>query len=98
MQTTDLTLKSLHLMSPGLADDFEQQLRAAVTNCQQRPSLANERKVTITIGLKPHPEDPDDVLIQPVTTSKTPARKIDTIRARRARNNQLQFDFLEESM
>ena len=46
--------------------------------------------------ITPHPEDADDVLIDPVTTRKTPARKVEPIRARRTSRNQLQFDFLED--
>ena len=96
MQSTEFSLKSLHLLSPGLADDFQQQLEAAVQDCRQRPSLADKREVTIKLTVTPHPEDPDDVAIQPVTTRKTPARKIDPIRARRTPKNQLQFDFADE--
>ena len=98
LNTTELSLKSLHLLSPGLADDFQQQLEAAVKDCKQRPSLAQKRVVEIKLTITPHPEDPDDVAIEPVTTRKTPARKIEPIRARRTPRNQLQFDFLEESM
>jgi hypothetical protein len=93
MHTAELSLRTLHQLSPGLADDFQQQLEAAVMDCKQRPSLADKREVTIKLTVTPHPEDPDDVLIQPVTMRKTPARKIDTIRARRTPKNQLQFDF-----
>ena len=98
METTELSLESLHLLSPGLADDFQQQLEAAVLDCHQRPSLAEKREVTIKLTVKPHPEDPDDVVIQPVTTRKTPARKIDTIRARRTPRNQLQFDYIQDAL
>ena len=96
MKTLELSLKTLHVLSPGLADDFQQQLEAAVQDCKQRPSLAKPREVNVKLTITPHPEDPDDVSIQPVTTSKTPARKIDVIRARRTPKNQLQFDFSEE--
>ena len=68
METTELTLKSLHLLSPGLAADFQQQLEAAVMDCKQRPSLAAKREVQIKLTVTPHPEDPDDVMIEPVTT------------------------------
>lgn len=98
MNTAELSLKSLHLLSPGLADDFQQQLEAAVMDCKQRPSLGDKREVTIKLTVTPHPEDPDDVSIQPVTTRKTPARKIDPIRARRTPKNQLQFDFHEDQL
>lgn len=98
MDTTSLTLKSLHLLSRGLADDFSQQLEAAVSDCKQRPSLAAKREITIKLTVIPHPEDPDDVLIEPVTTRKTPARKIEPIRARRTPRNQLQFNFYEEQL
>lgn len=98
MNSTELSLRSLHLLSSGLADDFQQQLEAAVADCRQRPSLPNKREITLKLSVKPHPEDPDDVLIEPVTTRKTPARKIEPIRARRTRANQLQFDFADESL
>lgn len=96
MQTCELSLKTLHQLSPGLADDFQQQLESAVADCKQRPSLADKREVVLKLTITPHPEDPDDVSIQPVTVRKTPARKIDPIRARRTPKNQLQFDFREE--
>ncbi len=98
MQTSQLTLKSLHLISPELADDFAQQLEAAVMDCKQRPSLSEKREITLKLTIIPSPEDPDDVLIQPITTRKTPARKIERIKARRTPRNQLQFDFTEEEM
>jgi hypothetical protein len=68
---------------------------AAVLDCRQRPALAEKREVAIRLVIKPHPEDVDDVLIEPVTTRKTPARKIQPVRARRTHRNQLQFDFSE---
>lgn len=98
MHTTELSLKSLHLLSDGLAEDFAQQLSAAVEDCKQRPSLAAKREITLKLTVTPHPEDPDDVLIEPVTTRKTPARKIEPIRARRTRRNQLQFDFQDDEL
>lgn len=84
MNTTTLSLETLHNLSEGLADDFRQQLESAVADCRQRPSLPDKRKVTIELIVTPHPEDPEDVLIQ---------------RARRTPKNQLQFDFFasEES-
>jgi hypothetical protein len=94
VRTQELSLRTLHQLSPGLADDFQQQLEAAVLDCKQRPSLGEKREVTIKLTVTPHPEDPDDVSIQPVTGRKTPARKIDPIRARRTPKNQLQFDYL----
>ena len=93
MQTTELSLETLHLFSADLADDFDLQLREAVADCRQRPSLAAKREVSIRLNIKPHPDDPDDVTIEAITTRKTPARKLDPIRARRTARNQLQFDF-----
>jgi hypothetical protein len=40
VNTTTLALNTLHLLSSGLAEDFEQQVTATVQNCRQRPSLA----------------------------------------------------------
>jgi hypothetical protein len=96
MKAFTLTLSTLHQLSPELADDFAQQIEAATADCRQRPSLAKKREVSIKLTIIPHPEDPDDVLIAPITTRKTPARHIQPIRARRTPKNQLQFDFTEE--
>ena len=96
MKTSTLTLETLHLLSEGLRDDFTQQVEAAVADCRQRPTLPDRREVTLKLVITPHPEDPDDVLIHPVTTRKTPARKIEPIRARRSRKNQLMFDWWGE--
>lgn len=95
MQTATLTLATLANLSGDLAEDFSQQLEAAVADCKQRPSLAKRREVKLTLTIYPDPNDPDDVLIEPVTTRKTPARTIQPVRARRTARNQLQFDFSE---
>jgi hypothetical protein len=96
MNTTTLELQTLHLLSADLAEDFAHQVSAAVADCRQRPSLAAKREVTLKLSITPHPDDSDDVCVVPVTTRKTPARKIDAIRARRTMRNQLQFDFEDE--
>jgi hypothetical protein len=93
MKTANLELKTLHLLSDDLTVDFVQQIEAAVLDCKQRPSLSAKREVSLKLTVTPHPEDPEDVVILPVTTRKTPARKIDPIRARRTGRNQLQFDW-----
>lgn len=93
MKTNQLTLDTLHLLSPDLAQDFREQLEAAVMDCRQRPSLAKKREINIRLTITPNPNDPDDVDINPVTTRKTPARELATIRARRTPKNQLQFDY-----
>jgi len=98
MDTAQLNLRSLYLLSSGLDSDFREQLEAAVLDCKQRPSLAEKREITLRLTITPHPMDPDDVLIQPVTTRKTPARKNEPIRARRTGQNQLQFDFQEQDL
>jgi len=98
VHSTELTLRSLHLLSDSLAEDFREQLEAAVLDCKQRPALAKKREITIRLSVLPDPEDPDDVLIKPVTTRRTPAREIQPIRARRTSRNQLQFDFSDEEL
>lgn len=81
------------MLSPDLEADFKQQLESAVADCRQRPSLAKKREVHVKLEITPHPQEPDDVIIQPITTRKTPSRVIDPIRGRRSRKDQLQFDF-----
>ncbi len=97
MNSATLGLETLHHLSEGLRDDFRQQIEAAVLDCKKRPTLPDKREVTLKLTITPRPEDPDDVLIHPVTTRKTPARKIEPVRARRSRSNQLQFDWYEEA-
>lgn len=96
MQTATLNLETLHLLSDGLSQDFKEQLEAAVLDCRQRPTLPAKREVTLKITIVPHPEDPDDVLINPVTTRKTPSRVIEPIRGRRTQKDQLLFDFMND--
>jgi len=93
MKTTTLTLETLHFLSEGLREDFRQQLEAAVEDCKQRPSLPDKREITLKLSIVPHPEDPEDVLISPVTTRKMPARKIEPICGKRSHKGQLLFDF-----
>jgi hypothetical protein len=95
-KTTTLELATLHRLSDDLAADFTQQVEAAVLDCRQRPSLPAKREVTLKLTITPHPEDPEDVVILPVTTRKTPSREIDPIRARRTPKNQLQFDWMDD--
>ena len=93
MTTATLKLSTLHNLSAALAKDFDEQLAAAVADCKARPAISKPREVKITLRVKPHLDDVDDVLIEPITTTKTPARQLDPIRARRSVRNQLQFDF-----
>lgn len=93
MNTAALTLETLHLLSDDLKQDFAEQMRVAVADCRKRPAFKKARTVKIEIRIEPHIEDPDDVMIYPITTLKTPARQLDPIRARRSKQDQLQFDF-----
>lgn len=96
MRSATMTLETLHLLSNDLCDDFKQQLDAAIADCRQRPAPSKKRRVELRLDITPHPQDPDDVIIQPVTIRKTPARLIQPIRARRGRGDQLQFDFADD--
>lgn len=98
MQSATLTLETIHLLGPELAEDFRQQLDLAIADCRQRPALAKKREVHLRLEITPHPQDLDDVLIQPITTRKTPARIIQPVRGRRGRQDQLQFDFPEQDV
>lgn len=98
-QFTDLTLKSLHLLSPQLAADFQDKMRAAVVDVKQRITLGQAREVSIKLVVKPHPEDEADVLIQPEVTAKTPSRKLEAIRClRNNKTNQLRFEFEDSDL
>ena len=97
-QSTPLTLKSLHLLAPDLAEDFAQNLEACVNDCAQRPSLPKYRELTMKLRIKPHVEDSEDCWIEGTVSRKTPAREIDPIRAIRTHDKQLRFEFSEEDM
>ena len=96
MKAMTLSLETLSKLSPDLNDDFNMQLESAIADCRQRPSLPAKREVLLKLVIYPHPQDPDDVMIEPVTQRKTPTRKINPIHARRTAKNQLQFDFMED--
>jgi hypothetical protein len=96
MKAATLTLETMHLLSAGLQEDFRQQIEAAIVDCRQRPSLPDKREACLKLTIIPHPQDPDDVLITPVTTRKTPARHIEPIRGRRSKKDQIQFDVRED--
>jgi len=87
MHTASLELKTLHLLSPELNEDFREQLKTAVSDCRRRPAYSKVRTVKIELRIKPNPSDADDVLIEPVTTLKTPARPLQQISARRSKSD-----------
>lgn len=94
-KTATLKLETLHLI-PELAGDFDQQIASLVADCKARPAIKKKRSLKVEISVEPHPQDPDDVWIYPVVSSKRPATEIDPIRGRRTRAGQLQFDFAED--
>jgi len=96
-KTALLKCETLHLV-PGLKADFDAQVTAAVEDCRRRPGVNKKRTVIIEVEIKPHPQDPEDVWIEPVIKSKRPATKIDPIRGRITRTGQLQLDFSEDGL
>lgn len=92
MKTATLKLETLHLI-PGLEEDFDQQVASLVADCKTRPAVTKKRSLKLEIIIEPHQQDPDDVWIMPVISSKRPSTEIDPIRGRRTRAGQLQFDF-----
>lgn len=92
MKTTTLKLETLYLI-PGLARDFDQQIQSLIEDCKRRPAVPKKRTLKCELSIVPHAEDPEDVLIVPVISSKRPSTEIDPIRGRRTKTNQLQFDF-----
>lgn len=96
-KATHLSLKTLHLVSESLVRDFDQKMKAAVADVQQRVSLSAARDVTLKVIIKPHPEDADDVSLTFEVGSKTPSRKHEAIRCMvNPKNHQLRFEFADE--
>lgn len=94
MKTAILKLETLHLY-PHLAEDFDQEIERLVADCAKRPGLSKARRLDLRIEIAPHKQDPDDVTISCAVGTKQPARVLDSVRGRRTRKGQLQFDFLE---
>jgi hypothetical protein len=92
MKTAILKLETLHHV-PGLSADFNRQIESLVADCKARPGVTKKRSLKVELMIVPHKEDPEDVVILPVISTKRPATEIDPIRGRRTRAGQLQFDF-----
>jgi len=96
MQTSLLTLATFEKVAPDAATDFQKLLVAAVLDCKERPQCDKVRKVILTLSISPRPSDPDDVIIEPLVTTATPARVHDCFVGRTTKTGQLIFDFLEQ--
>ncbi len=96
-KTATLKLETLHLIA-GLREDFDRQVEQLVADCKARPAVAKERTLKLELKIEPHEQDPEDVWIKPVITTKRPSTQIDPIRGRRTRAGQLQFDFSEDGL
>lgn len=95
MKTNTLSLSTLSLASPEAADGFQRLLAAAVLDCKQRPSCDKARTVVLKLSITPRENDPEDVVIEPQITSKTPARVHECFVGRAGKTGQLVFDFNE---
>ena len=93
MQTAELRLETLHLMCPDLVDEFAKVMTQLVKDCRDRPAVNKDRKLILTFHIAPHENDPEDVIIAPVVSSKQPSRQLEVHRARTGRTGQLMFDF-----
>lgn len=93
MKSTQLSLATLHMQCPDLANQFDRVLKELVMDCRERPGVSKDRKMTIAVHVKPHPNDPEDVLLYPVMGSRRPAVEFEAHRLRTSRSNQLIFDF-----
>lgn len=90
---TDFTfdLKSMHLFDDAVTTDFNSQLAGIVADCRKRPSCAKDRKIALTVEMEPSEADPEDVIVRVTVSSKIPAAKHITRRARSTMRNQLQL-------
>jgi hypothetical protein len=95
MAVAALQCSTLHLL-PGVAEDFGDQIKRLVEDCKSRPAIDKPRILKVELRISPHPQDANDVSIEPILTTKSPARRHDPIRARCSRTNQLQFDFVSD--
>lgn len=96
MKGKELSLATLHELSEGFSEDFGQQLQAIMADCKERPSIAAKRTIQLKLSVVPHPENPNEVLVEAVASCKVPARKMEPIRAIRSKRNQLLFGFPQE--
>ena len=94
----ELSLRTLDLLAPDAGADFAKALESAVRDCQERPAQDSKREITVKVAITPHPNDADDVEVNVSTSSKLPARKVPTVRARRTPRAQLQFKFTDQEL
>ena len=97
MEKTTLSLKSLHLVSEELTEDFNRLFESAVKDCTLRPTLQKARTVKIEVSIVPDEEDLGDVHLDGVCSLKTPDRRVSPVRLqRKPKSNQLQFEFEDD--
>lgn len=88
-----LQLEQLHNFDCDVTSDFDSQLSGLVADCRKRPACKKARKITLTIEAAPNEQDPEDVNLSIVISSKIPAAKHLVRRARTNNKNQLQLSF-----
>lgn len=93
MQTLNVELETLGHLIPDLSTEFAKQLKQLVKSCREASSDPRNRTLTIKVIVKPHPNEPEDVMLTATVGSKSPAKELEVVRARTSRTCQLQFDF-----
>jgi hypothetical protein len=88
-----LQLEQLHNFDTDVTSDFDNQLQMLVADCRKRPACKKNRTITLKIEAHPNEQDPEDVNIAVVVSTKIPAANHLVRRARTNSKNQLQLSF-----
>ena len=75
----------------ALREEFNRRMSDAVADCKSRPGVKQPRVVTLIVKVTPHPQEPDDVLVDHEVKAKTPTKHIDRYRMQATANNGLKF-------
>lgn len=89
------TIRELHLIDSGeLEKDFNDQLKALVNDCVNRPGIEKDRTLKLELILSPAKKSDgtcEDVFVLCRTSSKMPSRPVAPYRMAATKNGALKF-------
>lgn len=84
------SLKTLRKVGAS-QEQFDSLLRALSLDCLNRPGITKHRELKITLKLTPDKNDPDNVVVETVMSSKMPSRAADIYKMTTSVNGELRF-------
>ena len=84
------TLKTLYKVGAS-EEQFNSLLKALTVDCLSRPGITKFRELKIQLKLTPDKNDPDNVVVETIMTSKMPSRAADIYKMTTSVNGELRF-------